>query len=79
MFAWAKIHEPYREMGSLEFSKKLIKDARVAVSPGIGFGHYGDDSVRFGLIENEHRTRQAIRGIRQMFRNDGFIDPDGSS
>ena len=79
MFAWAKIPEPYREMGSLEFSKKLIKDVRVAVSPGIGFGHYGDDSVRFGLIENEHRTRQAIRGIRQMFRNDGFIDPDGSS
>ncbi|MEE9447857.1 MAG: alanine transaminase [Arenicellales bacterium] len=74
MFAWAKIPEPYLEMGSLEFSKKLITDAKVAVSPGIGFGHYGDDSVRFGLIENEHRTRQAIRGIRQMFRNDGLID-----
>jgi len=74
MFAWAKIPEAYREMGSLEFSKKLIRDARVAVAPGIGFGHYGDDSVRFGLIENEHRTRQAIRGIRQMFRNDGLID-----
>ncbi len=74
MFAWAKIPEAYREMGSLEFSKKLIKEARVAVAPGIGFGHYGDDSVRFGLIENEHRTRQAIRGIRQMFRNDGLID-----
>ena len=79
MFAWAKIPELYREMGSLEFSKKLFKDARVAVSPCIGFGHYGDDSVRFGLIENEHRTRQASRGIRQMFRNDGFIDPNGSS
>ncbi len=75
MFAWAKIPAPYRDMGSLEFAKKLIKDAKVAVSPGIGFGHYGDDSVRFGLIENEHRTRQAIRGIRQMFRNDGLIDP----
>ena len=74
MFAWAKIPEAYRDMGSLEFSKKLIRDARVAVAPGIGFGHYGDDSVRFGLIENEHRTRQAIRGIRQMFRNDGLID-----
>ncbi len=73
MFAWAKIPEPYQAMGSLEFSKKLINDAKVAVSPGIGFGHYGDDSVRFGLIENEHRTRQAIRGIRQMFRQDGLI------
>ena len=74
MFAWAKIPEPYRDMGSLEFSKKLIREAKVAVAPGIGFGHYGDDSVRFGLIENEHRTRQAIRGIRQMFRNDGLVD-----
>jgi len=74
MFAWAKIPDAYREMGSLEFSKKLIRDAKVAVAPGIGFGHYGNDSVRFGLIENEHRTRQAIRGIRQMFRNDGLID-----
>lgn len=73
MFVWAKIPEPYREMGSVEFSKKLIKDAKVAVSPGIAFGHYGDDSVRFGLIENEHRTRQALRGIRQMFRKDGLI------
>ena len=79
MFAWARIPEPYREMGSLEFAKKLIRDAKVAVSPGIGFGHYGDDSVRFGLIENEHRTRQAIRGIRQMFRNDGLIDPDSNA
>ncbi len=70
MFVWAPIPEPYREMGSLEFSKKLLKDAKVAVSPGIGFGSYGDDHVRFGLIENEHRTRQAIRGIRQMFRDD---------
>ena len=74
MFAWAKIPEVYRDMGSLEFSKKLIREAKVAVAPGIGFGHYGDDSVRFGLIENEHRTRQAIRGLRQMFRNDGLID-----
>ncbi len=73
MFAWAKIPPEYAHMGSLEFSKKLIQDAKVAVSPGIGFGHYGDDSVRFSLIENEHRTRQAIRGIRQMFKNDGLI------
>ncbi|NOX77103.1 MAG: alanine transaminase [Gammaproteobacteria bacterium] len=70
MFVWAPIPEQYKEMGSLEFSKKLLKEARVAVSPGIGFGEYGDDHVRFGLIENEHRTRQALRGIRDMFRAD---------
>ncbi|MBL1319482.1 MAG: alanine transaminase [Methylophaga sp.] len=68
MFVWAKIPEKYREMGSLEFTKKLLQEAKVAVSPGIGFGEYGDDHVRFGLIENEHRTRQAVRGIRDMFR-----------
>jgi alanine-synthesizing transaminase len=70
MFVWAPIPEPYREMGSLEFSKKLLSDAKVAVSPGIGFGEYGNDYVRFGLIENPHRTRQAIRCIRDMFRRD---------
>jgi alanine-synthesizing transaminase len=70
MFVWAPIPESYREMGSLEFSKKLLVDAKVAVSPGVGFGSYGDDHVRFGLIENEHRTRQAVRGIRDMFRRD---------
>jgi alanine-synthesizing transaminase len=70
MFVWAPIPEQYREMGSLEFSKKLLSDAKVAVSPGIGFGEYGDTHVRFGLIENEHRTRQAVRGIRDMFRRD---------
>jgi len=74
MFVWAPIPEPYRHMGSLEFSKKLLEDAKVAVSPGIGFGDYGDDHVRFGLIENEHRTRQAIRGIRHMFRKDNILD-----
>ncbi len=74
MFVWAPIPEPYREMGSLEFSKKLLQEAKVAVSPGIGFGQHGDDHVRFSLIENEHRTRQAIRGIRQMFRKDGLLD-----
>lgn len=70
MFVWARIPEKYREMGSLEFSKKLLKDAKVAVSPGVGFGEYGDEYVRFGLIENRHRTRQAIRGIRDMFKKD---------
>lgn len=71
MFVWAKIPEPYLQMGSLEFCKKLIKDAKVAVSPGIGFGQYGDDHVRIALIENPHRTRQAIRGIKEMFKKDG--------
>ena len=70
MFVWAKIPEQYVGMGSLEFAKKLLKDAQVAVSPGIGFGQYGDDHVRFSLIENEHRTRQAIRNIKHMFRQD---------
>ena len=77
MFVWAPIPEQYKKMGSLEFSKKLLKEAKVAVSPGVGFGEYGDDHVRFGLIENEHRTRQALRGIRDMFRADaggrGFL------
>jgi len=71
MFVWAPIPEQYKHLGSLEFSKKLLQDAKVAVSPGVGFGEYGDDYVRFGLIENEHRTRQALRGIRDMFREDG--------
>lgn len=69
MFVWAKIPEQFQHLGSLEFSKKLLEEAKVAASPGIGFGEYGDDHVRFALIENEHRTRQAIRGIRNMFRN----------
>src|SRR6056297_2709354 len=66
MFVWGKIPEEYRALGSLEFSKLLIREAKVAVSPGIGFGEYGDDHVRFSLIENEHRTRQAVRGIKRM-------------
>jgi alanine-synthesizing transaminase len=73
MFVWAKIPEAYQAMGSLEFSKKLLLEAKVAVAPGIGFGQYGDDHVRFGLIENEHRTRQAIRGIRNMMKKDNVI------
>jgi alanine-synthesizing transaminase len=67
MFVWAKIPEQYKALGSLEFSKKLLIDAKVAVSPGIGFGEYGDTHVRFSLIENEERTRQALRGIKSMF------------
>ena len=67
MFVWAPIPEQYRDMGSLEFSKWLLKEAKVAVSPGIGFGEYGDHYVRFALIENEHRTRQALRGIKKAF------------
>jgi alanine-synthesizing transaminase len=72
MFVWAKIPEAYQAMGSLEFSKKLLSEAKVAVAPGVGFGNYGDDHVRFGLIENEHRTRQAVRGIRLMMKKDGI-------
>jgi alanine-synthesizing transaminase len=68
MFLWAKIPEQFRHLGSLEFSKQLIEKAHVAVSPGVGFGNYGDDHVRFSLIENPHRTRQAIRGIKTMFK-----------
>jgi alanine-synthesizing transaminase len=69
MFAWAKIPEQHRALGSIEFSKKLLNEAKVAVSPGVGFGDHGDGHIRFSLIENEERTRQALRGIRQMFRN----------
>ena len=72
MYIWAKIPEPYRAMGSLEFAKRLLLQAKVSVSPGIGFGEYGDDHVRFALIENAERTRQAVRGIKQMFREDGM-------
>jgi alanine-synthesizing transaminase len=73
MFAWAPVPEGYRQLGSLEFSKKLLVDAKVAVSPGIGFGDYGDGYVRFALIENEERTRQALRGIKQMFKKDQLV------
>ncbi len=73
MFVWAPIPEPFKQMGSLEFSKLLLSEAKVAVSPGIGFGQFGDDHVRFSLIENEHRTRQALRGIRNMLRNSSKV------
>jgi alanine-synthesizing transaminase len=67
MFLWAKIPEPYQAMGSLEFCKHVLKEAKVAVAPGIGFGEGGDQYVRFALVENEHRTRQALRGLRKLF------------
>jgi alanine-synthesizing transaminase len=73
MYIWARIPEAYRAMGSLEFSKQLLDKARVSVSPGIGFGDHGDEHVRFALIENEARIRQAVRGIKTMFKADGLV------
>ncbi|MBN4665911.1 alanine transaminase [Pandoraea nosoerga] len=75
MYIWARIPEPYRALGSLEFAKKLLAQAKVSASPGIGFGEYGDEYVRFALIENESRIRQAVRGIKHMFREDGLVQP----
>ena len=72
MYLWAKIPSAYRSKGSLYFAERLLKDAKVAVSPGIGFGEYGEGHVRFALIENNQRIKQAIRGIREMFRTDGI-------
>jgi alanine-synthesizing transaminase len=74
MYIWAKIPEAYAETGSLEFAKKLLADAKLAAAPGIGFGEYGDTHVRLALIENEARIRQAIRGIKEMFRKDGVVN-----
>ena len=73
MYIWAQIPEAYSAMGSLEFAKKLLNDAKVAASPGVGFGEYGDTHVRFALIENENRIRQAVRGIKEMLRKDGLL------
>ncbi|ASQ45898.1 alanine transaminase [Legionella clemsonensis] len=73
MFVWAPIPAAYQHMGSLEFSKYLLKDAYVAVSPGIGFGQQGDGFVRFGLIENHQRTRQALRNLKVLFKRDGYL------
>jgi alanine-synthesizing transaminase len=66
MFVWARIPDKYRKMGSLEFSKFLLNESKVAVAPGIGFGEYGDEYVRIALVENEHRIRQAVAGIRKV-------------
>ena len=73
MYVWAKIPEYYAAMGSIEFTKRLLEQARIAVSPGVGFGDHGDDHVRIALIENENRLRQALRGVREMFRKDGLL------
>lgn len=67
MFVWAEIPDEFKKLGSLDFCKLLIKEAKVAASPGIGFGEYGDDHVRFALVENEHRIRQAVRGLKKIF------------
>ena len=71
MFVWAQIPEPFRALGSMEFSKRLIREAKVAVSPGLGFGQNGEGYVRFALVENKHRIRQAVRGIRRFLRDAG--------
>lgn len=71
MFAWAPIPEPFREMGSLEFSLRLIKEAHVAVAPGAGFGEHGDNYVRLALVENEQRIRQAARNVRKFLEANG--------
>ncbi len=67
MFVWAKIPEQYRSLGSVEFSKLLLREGKVAVSPGLGFGNYGDDHVRFALVENRQRINQAVRGMKKLF------------
>jgi len=66
MFVWAKIPQQYAAMGSIEFSKLLLKEAKVATSPGIGFGEFGEGHVRFALVENEHRIKQAVKGIKNF-------------
>ena len=71
MFVWAPIPEPLRSLGSLEFAKRLMTEAKVAVSPGLGFGETGEGYVRFALVENRHRIRQAVRGIRRFLREAG--------
>jgi alanine-synthesizing transaminase len=77
MYIWARIPQPYRHLGSLEFAKQLLAQAKVSVSPGIGFGDHGDDHVRFALIENESRIRQAVRGMKGMFRGRPPAGPSG--
>ena len=69
MFAWAPLPEPFKGIGSLEFSKLLLSEAQVAVAPGIGFGEHGDNHVRLALVENKHRSRQALRSIKSFMDN----------
>ncbi len=76
MFLWARIPEKFRSMGSVEFAKLLLKEAKVAVSPGAGFGLHGDEYVRISFIENEQRTRQAVRNIKQFFKKEGIAPKD---
>jgi alanine-synthesizing transaminase len=73
MFVWARIPDRFKDMGSLDFSLKMLKEAKVAVSPGLGFGEVGEGCVRFALVENEHRIRQAVRGIRKWFESEGGL------
>jgi alanine-synthesizing transaminase len=73
MYVWAKIPEGYAGMGSIEFTRHLLERAKIAVAPGIGFGDYGDGHVRIALIENENRLRQALRGVKEMFKKDGLL------
>ena len=73
MFAWAPIPPEFAHLGSVEFSKLLLSEAQVAVSPGLGFGEYGDNHVRFALVENLQRTRQALRSIKALMRNSGKL------
>ena len=68
MFVWAEIPKPLKKMGSIEFSKLLLREGKVAVSPGIGFGEYGEGFVRFALVENEARIKQAVKGIQKVLK-----------
>jgi len=79
MFVWARIPEKFRKMGSVEFSKLMLKKAKVAVAPGLGFGSCGDEYVRFALVENKHRIRQAIRGIKKLLLREDEYSYSGSS
>jgi alanine-synthesizing transaminase len=73
MFAWAPIPEPFTHLGSIEFAKLLMQEAKVAVAPGIGFGEHGDGFVRIGLVENRHRIRQAVRNIKTFLGSSGRL------
>jgi alanine-synthesizing transaminase len=79
MYIWARIPEPYRHLGSLEFAKLLLEKAKLCISPGVGFGDYGDEYVRFALIENEARSRQALRGLKAMFKDELLHPPQPSA